>query len=114
MNEKPVNDADDDLLDHYDIDFSKAKPNPYAAMFGPLRSGGRVVYLDPEVAERFATSEDVNRVLMALVKTMPPANIAKKTLPTQTRATKPTRANARKPGPPKKSTKRARKRAVTV
>ena len=72
MNDKPVkDDDDDDLLDHYDIDLSKAKPNRFAAMFGPLKSGGRVVYLDPEVAERFTTSEDVNRLLKALLETMP-------------------------------------------
>ncbi len=63
---------DDDLLDHYDIDFSKAKPNRFAALFGPLKPGGRVVYLDPEIAERFATSEDVNRVLKMLVEVMQP------------------------------------------
>jgi hypothetical protein len=62
---------DDDLRDHYDFDYRQAKPNRFAAMFGPLKPGGRVVYLEPEVAERFPTSEDVNRVLKALLDTMP-------------------------------------------
>ena len=71
MSDKPVNEDDDDFLDHYDIDFSKAKPNRFAPLFGPLKSGGRVIYLDPEVAERFTTSEEVNRLLKALLETMP-------------------------------------------
>ena len=71
MSDQPVNEEDDDLLDHYDIDFSKAKPNRFAPLFAPLKSGGRAVYLDPEVAERFTTSEEVNRLLKALLQTMP-------------------------------------------
>ena len=71
MSEKPVNEEDDDLLGHYDIDFSKAKPNRFAPLFGSLKSGGRAIYLDPEVAERFTTSEEVNRLLKALLETMP-------------------------------------------
>ena len=71
MTDKPLTDDDDDLLDHYDLDYSKAKPNRFAAMLGPLKSGGRVVYLEPEVAERFQTSEEVNRLLKALLESMP-------------------------------------------
>ncbi|MFM9963950.1 MAG: hypothetical protein ACKV2Q_22335 [Planctomycetaceae bacterium] len=56
MNDKPTNEDDDELLDHYDIDFSKATPNRFAAAFRP---GGCLVYLEPEVAARFPTSEDV-------------------------------------------------------
>ena len=37
-----------------------------------LKSGGRVYYLEPEVAARFATSEEVNRLLKALLEAMPP------------------------------------------
>ena len=72
MNDKPANEDDDELLDHYDIDFSKAKPNRFAASLGSLKSGGRVFYLEPEVAERFASSEEVNRLLKALLEAMPP------------------------------------------
>ena len=71
MNDKPTNEDDDDLLDHYDIDFSKAKPNRFAVPLGPLKSGGRVFYLEPEVAARFASSEEVNRLLKALLEAMP-------------------------------------------
>ena len=86
MNDKPMN--DDELRDHYDFDFSKAKPNRYAALFGPLKPGGRVVYLDPEVAERFATSEDVNRVLKTLVEVMPPPKSVRKPQPAKARTAK--------------------------
>ena len=86
MNDKPMN--NDELRDHYDIDFSKAKPNRYAAMLGPLKPGGRVVYLDQEVAERFTTSEDVNRVLKTLVEVMPPPKSVRKPRPTKLRVAK--------------------------
>ncbi len=78
MNNESAPNEDDDLLNHYDIDFSKAKRNPYAAKFGTLKPGGRVIYLDPEVAERFETSEEVNRVLRTLVEVMPPAKSVRK------------------------------------
>ena len=90
MNDKPMHD-DDELRDHYDFDFSKAKPNRYAAMFGPLKPGGRVVYLDPEVAERFASSEEVNRVLKTLVEVMPPQKSVRKPRLTKARVAKGSR-----------------------
>ena len=93
MNDKPLN--DDELRDHYDFDFSKAKPNRYAALFGPLKPGGRVVYLDPEVAERFATSEDVNRVLKTLVEVMLPPKSVRKAQPTKARTAKQPRKHKR-------------------
>jgi hypothetical protein len=61
----------DDLRDHYDFDYRQMKPNRYAALFGPLKPGGRIVYLEPEVAARFPTSEDVNRALKSLLDAMP-------------------------------------------
>jgi hypothetical protein len=60
----------DELRPEYQFDYSKAKPNRFAA---GLKKGGRVVVLDPEVAEVFRTSEDVNAVLRALLQTMPPS-----------------------------------------
>ena len=62
----------DDLRDEYDFDYSKAKPNRFATSHGSLKSGGRVFYLEPEVASRFASSEEVNRLLKALLEAMPP------------------------------------------
>lgn len=88
MKDKLAKDDDDDLLDHYDIDFSLAKPNRFASLFAPLKPGGRVVYLDPEIAERFATSEDVNRVLKTLVEVMRAPTRVRKPRPTKVRAVK--------------------------
>jgi len=58
----------DDLRPEYDFDYSKAKPNRFAAR---LQKGGRLVVLDPEVAAAFQQSEEVNAVLRALLATMP-------------------------------------------
>ncbi len=58
----------DELRDEYQFDYSKAKPNRFAAK---LKKGGRLVVLDPEVAAAFAGSETVNAVLRALLQTMP-------------------------------------------
>jgi len=58
----------DELRAEYEFDYRQAKPNRFAAS---LKKGGRVVVLDPEVAEVFQTSQDVNAVLRALLQTMP-------------------------------------------
>lgn len=58
----------DELRGEYQFDYSKAKPNRFAA---GLQKGGRLVILEPEVAEAFQGSETVNAVLKALLKTMP-------------------------------------------
>lgn len=58
----------DELRDEYDFDYSQAKPNRFAK---PLPPGGRVVYLEPEVAKHFADSNEVNRLLKAILAAMP-------------------------------------------
>ena len=58
----------DELRDEYDYDYTKAKPNRFAK---PVPPGGRVVYLEPEVAKRFADSNEVNRLLKAIMEAMP-------------------------------------------
>lgn len=58
----------DELQSEYQFDYVKAKPNRFAAR---LQKGGRLVVLEPEVAEVFEGSESVNAVLKALLKTMP-------------------------------------------
>jgi hypothetical protein len=60
--------SDDDMLPEYQFDYSKAKPNRFAAR---LKSGVRAVVLDPDVARVFSTTESVNAVLRALIETMP-------------------------------------------
>jgi hypothetical protein len=58
----------DELREEYEFDYSEARRNRFARL---LRPGGRIVYLDPDVATVFADSETVNRVLKALLETMP-------------------------------------------
>ena len=58
----------DDLLPEYDFDYSRAKPNRFAS-----QQDARMIVLDPDVAEVFHDSEAVNKVLRALIVTMPQA-----------------------------------------
>jgi len=58
----------DDLLPEYDFDYSKGKPNRFAAS---LPTGALLITLDPDVAEVFSDAEAVNAVLRALITTMP-------------------------------------------
>jgi hypothetical protein len=61
----------DEIRAEYPFDYGKAKPNRFAIDLPP---GGRVVYLEPEVAAAFTDSAQVNRLLKALLATMPPAS----------------------------------------
>jgi hypothetical protein len=74
MNNDPSDDqpvqAVDELRPEYHFDFSKSRPNRFAASFPP---GGRLVVLDPDIAQVFTTAEAVNSVLRALITTMPPS-----------------------------------------
>lgn len=65
--EKPI--PDPEMAPEYDLDYTKARPNRFAAS---LKHGRRMVVLDPDVAAVFSTTESVNAVLRALIKTMPP------------------------------------------
>lgn len=56
------------MKDLYEFDYSKAKPNRFAEKFD---DNAVVVVLDPDVAAIFQTQEDVNKVLRALIATMP-------------------------------------------
>jgi hypothetical protein len=53
----------DEILPEYD--FSRARPNKYAARY---RKGGIVVTLDPDVAAVFPGAEHVNAALRALAE----------------------------------------------
>ena len=54
----------DELRDHYDFDFAKAKPNRFAER---LSKEAIVIVLDPDVATVFRTSESVNEALRVLI-----------------------------------------------
>ena len=58
----------DAMRDEYQFDYSKAKPNRFADKIGQDRL---MIVLDPDVAAVFKTPESVNKVLRALIATMP-------------------------------------------
>lgn len=71
--DKTMIDENDELQPHYDFDYSKAKPNRFAAR---INQESVMVILDPDVADVFPTSESVNetlRVLAAALQHMPTA-----------------------------------------
>lgn len=59
---------DDKMLSEYRFEYAKAKPNRFAEQ---LSSQQITVVLDSDVATVFHSSEAVNRVLRALIETMP-------------------------------------------
>jgi hypothetical protein len=61
--------SDDELMTEYNFDYQKAKPNRFAARAG--KPALNVVVLDEDVAQVFTTPESVNKVLRALIDTMP-------------------------------------------
>ena len=67
-NRKTTRDPNDELRAEYRFDYSKAKPNRFASRVDPTRL---VVALDPDVAEVFTTPAAVNKILRALIQTMP-------------------------------------------
>ncbi|HEY9801998.1 MAG TPA: hypothetical protein V6D25_16680 [Leptolyngbyaceae cyanobacterium] len=60
---------EDDLLTEYHFDYRKAKPNRFADRSHKQKL--TVVVLDEDVAQVFTTSESVNKVLRALIESMP-------------------------------------------
>ena len=85
----------DDLRPEYRFDYSKARPNPYAA-----RLKGKVVavVLDAEVAAAFPTSESVNTALRAAMvqrRSKPRRTVASRRSNKQLQRTRP--AQAKKP-----------------
>lgn len=52
----------------YDFDYSKARPNPYAAR---LKGDVVAVVLAPDVAAAFPTTESVNTTLRAVLNAIP-------------------------------------------
>ncbi|MGB9181800.1 MAG: hypothetical protein WCB68_21395 [Pyrinomonadaceae bacterium] len=58
----------DEMRREYRFDYSKAKPNRFAAIANKQPT---VVVLDQDVAEVFTTPESVNNILRALITIMP-------------------------------------------
>ena len=57
----------DDMLPEYDIDYSQARPNRFAARLAQTRT----IELEADVAAAFPTPEAVNVALRALLPTSP-------------------------------------------
>lgn len=94
---KPYHAAMDDMRSEYTFDYRKARPNRFA---GRIDKDLLVVVLEPDIAEVFTTPESVNRVLRALITTMP------RTAEFGTAQRVSTRARGRKEGAPNKGLKR--------
>ena len=58
----------DEMRNEYQLDYSKAKPNRFADKIGQDQL---MIVLDPDVAAVFKTPESANRVLRALITSMP-------------------------------------------
>lgn len=57
-----------DLKDEYRFDYSKAKPNRFAAQ---MSKDVVTVVLEPDVAEVFKSAEAVNELLRSVISAMP-------------------------------------------
>lgn len=75
----------DDMPAEYKLDWSKAKPNPYAAR---LRGRTVAVVLEPDVAEAFPTSESVNTLLRSVLAAIPRRASSKRTTKRKVQARK--------------------------
>ena len=61
--------SDDELLTEYSFNYQKAKPNRFSNRGKAKRLN--IVVLDEDVARVFTTPEAVNKVLKALIDSMP-------------------------------------------
>ena len=90
-----ASEGSDDLRPEYRFDYSRARPNPYAAR---LKGKAVAVLLDPEVAAAFPTSESVNTALRAVIvqrRSSRKARVASRRSNDQLQRTR--RAQAKKP-----------------
>jgi hypothetical protein len=60
-----VSNGNNDLREHYDFDYSQAKPNRFAEQ---LSNEAIMVVLEPEVAAAFPTPEAVNEALRLVMR----------------------------------------------
>lgn len=57
-----------DMRGEYTLDYSKAKPNRFAAQF---KGGGVAIVLEPDVASVFGSSTAVNTLLRSVISALP-------------------------------------------
>jgi alkyl hydroperoxide reductase subunit AhpC len=65
---KLENEQELEMLPEYDLDFSKSRPNKFAAI---LKNQERLISIDADVFRVFNDSEKVNNALRNLIKAMP-------------------------------------------
>ena len=65
-NSKANQNLEDELLPEYNFDYSKARPNRFAAQ---ASEKSITVILEPDIAKFFKTSEEVNKALRTLLST---------------------------------------------
>jgi hypothetical protein len=65
---KTARENEGDLRPEYDLDYSKARPNPYAAR---LKGRAVAVVLESDVAAAFPSSQSVNTALRSVVAAVP-------------------------------------------
>lgn len=65
----------DELREHYDFDYSKSRPNRFAAR---AAEGSVAVVLDPDVASVFRSADAVNTFLRSAIAAMPAEEPGKK------------------------------------
>ena len=90
-----VSGESDDVLPEYRLDYSRARPNPYAAR---LKGKAVAVVLDAEVAAAFPTSDSVNtalRTVMVQRRSRRKPRVATRRSNNQAQRTRP--AQAKKP-----------------
>ena len=59
----------DEIPEELYFDYSKARPNRFVERY--RESNPLVVIIEPDIAEFFTTSEEVNKVLRAIIEAMP-------------------------------------------
>ena len=55
----------EEMLPEYELDYTKAKPNRFAAKYQQMQ---RTIVLDNDVAEKFPSAESVNEALRFLIR----------------------------------------------
>ena len=68
--EENIEIIEDDLLPEYEIDYSKVIRNPY------FRKNRTFVEIDEDVAIAFQTPDNINKVLKAIVNSIPKSSVA--------------------------------------
>ena len=68
----------DEMRSHYDFDYSKSRPNRFASR--PKLGRVRSIVLEPDVAEVFHSSDQVNELLRSIITNLPARQAEKKPL----------------------------------